>query len=172
MSGIDRLDRPGFLAHALAIENEAVERYTTFAEQMEVTNNPEVAELFREMARLENLHAREIEARIGDQPLPDPAPWDYQWPHGDAPEAIDFSETHYLMTPHQALTLVLAAERRAVEFFETVEGATSDEEVRRMAAEFAKEEREHVELVRKWRERYPPPEADWSDDPDPPNQLE
>lgn len=172
MNAIDMLELPGFLAYALAIENEAVERYTTFAGQMDVTNNPEVAGLFREMARLERLHAREIEARIGDQPLPVGAPWDFDWPHGEPPEAVDFSDTHYLMTPYQALTLMLEAERRAVGFFETVEDTTADEEVRGMAAELAAEEREHVELVRKWRERYPPPEKGWDEDPDPPNQME
>jgi len=172
MTTINMLERPGFLAYALAIENEAVERYTTFAGQMEVTNNPEVAELFYEMARLEELHAREIEARAGDEVLPDASAWDFEWPHGDSPEAVDFSDTHYLMTPYQALTLVLEAEQRAVDFFETVESSTTDEEVRAMAAEFAEEERGHVELVRKWRNRYPPPEKDWDHDPDPPNQLE
>ena len=172
MNRINMLERSGFLAHSLAIENDAVERYTTFAEQMEVTNNPEVAELFREMARLEGLHAREIEAKNGNQPLPDGASWEFEWPHGDSPEAVDFSDTHYLMTPYQALTLVLKAEQRAVEFFETVERASTDKDVRKMAAEFAREEREHVELVLKWRQRYSPPDENWDDDPDPPNQLE
>jgi rubrerythrin len=172
MSAIDTLKRSGFLAHALAIENEAVERYTTFAGQMDVTNNREVADLFREMARLEQLHASELEDRIGEAKLPEGASWEFDWPHGESPEAVDFSDTHYLMTPYQALTLVLQAEQRAVEFFEHVEQATGDDDVRKMAAEFAEEEREHVDLVRKWRDRYPPPEHDWDHDPDPPNQLE
>jgi rubrerythrin len=172
MSAVNMLEWPGFLAYSLQIENDAVERYTTFAEQMEVTNNPEVAELFREMARLEGIHAREIEAQIGSQALPDGASWEFEWPHGDAPESVDFSDTHYLMTPYQALTLVLEAEQRAVAFFETVERDSNDEKVRELAAEFAGEERGHVELVRRWRDRYPPPEEDWDHDPDPPNQLE
>jgi len=169
---LDKLEWSGFLAYSLALENEAVERYTTFAEQMDVTNNPEVAELFREMARLETLHAQEIEKQIGDRKLPENAAWEFDWPQGDSPEAIDFSETHYLMTPYQALSLVLRAEQRAVEFFETVKRDTSDDKVREVAAEFAEEEQGHVELVRKWRERYPRPEQDWDDDPDPPNEME
>jgi len=172
MNTVDKLKRTGFLAYSLAIENEAVERYTTFAEQMEVTNNPEVAALFREMARLEQLHADEIEVKIGDMTLPQPPSWEFEWPHGDSPEAVDFSDTHYLMTPYQALGLVLEAEQRAVEFFEHVEKATEDAEVRQLAAEFAREEREHVDLVNAWRGRYPPPAADWDEDPDPPNQME
>jgi len=172
MNALKLKDCSAFLMYALAIENEAVERYTTFAEQMEVTNNQEVADLFQEMARIEGLHAKEIEAQIGDREMPEMAPWEYQWPDGESPEAPDFSDTHYLMTPYQALTLMLKSEQRAVAFFESVERDCSDEKVREMAAEFAGEEREHVELVRKWRERYPPPDQDWDEDPDPPNQLE
>lgn len=172
MSAVNMLEWPGFLAYSLQIENDAVERYTTFAEQMDVTNNPEVAGLFREMARLEAIHAKEIEAQIGSQAMPGGPSWDFVWPHGDAPESVDFSDTHYLMTPYQALTLVLEAEQRAVEFFETVARDSSDDKVRELATGFAAEEREHVELVRQWRERYPPPDKDWDDDPDPPNQLE
>ena len=161
-----------FLAYALAIEEEAAERYAVFADQMETTNNPEVAELFREMERLEGLHAEEIEKMIGSSGVDHMHPWELDWGDGDAPEAVDFSDTHYLMTPHQALTLVLKAEKRAVKFFSTVAGGEADEEVRRMAAEFAEEEKEHVKWVKKWRKKYPPPADDWAEDMDPPNALE
>src|SRR5512134_4189528 len=46
-----------FLARAWAMEVEAVERYSTLADAMEEHNNPEVAELFRKLARIEQLHA-------------------------------------------------------------------------------------------------------------------
>ena len=91
---------------------------------------------------------------------------------GDAPEAVDFSDTHYLMTPHHALTLVLKAEKRAVKFFSSVAKGKAEEEVREMASEFAKEEKEHVKWVKKWRKKYPPPAEDWAEDMDPPNALE
>ena len=41
-----------FMAQALAMEREAVERYTEFADAMEVHNNREVAAMFRTMAQL------------------------------------------------------------------------------------------------------------------------
>jgi rubrerythrin len=170
LNALNVKDRSAFLMYALAIENEAVERYTIFAEQMEVTNNREVAELFREMARIETLHVTEIETQIGDREMPEMAPWEYEWPDSASPEAPDFSDTHYLMTAYQAISLVLEAERRAEEFYGSVARDCSDEEVRKMAADFASEEREHVEIVLKWRKRYPPPEQDWDEDPDPPNQ--
>jgi len=48
------------LAHAKAMESEALERYLELAEQMEVHHNPEVAELFRKMARVERKHVEKI----------------------------------------------------------------------------------------------------------------
>ena len=161
-----------FLAYALAIEEEATERCAVSADQMETTNNLEVARLFREMERLEGEHARQIEELIGDANVPHLNPWELDWGDGDAPEAVDFSDTHYLMTPHQALTLVLKAEKRAVKFFSAVAKGDADDEVKRLASEFADEEREHVAWVKKWRKKYPRPDEDWAEDMDPPNALE
>lgn len=161
-----------FLAHALAIEEEAAERYAVFADQMETTNNPDVATLFREMERLECEHARHIEEMIGSSDVARLNPWELDWGDGDAPEAVDFSDTHYLMTPHQALTLVLKAEKRAVKFFSAIAKGKADADVKRMASEFAKEEKEHVKWVKKWRKKYPPPGEDWAEDMDPPNAVE
>ena len=41
------------LAYSLAIEQEAAERYAELADQMEVHNNHEVAELFHKLAVIE-----------------------------------------------------------------------------------------------------------------------
>ena len=161
-----------FLVYALAIEEEASERYAVFADQMETTNNPEVAGLFRKMEQLENEHAREIEKLIAGANVPHINPWELDWGDDDPPEAVDFSDTHYLMTPHQALSLVLKAEKRAVKFFSSVAKGDVDEDVKRLASEFAEEEREHVAWVKKWRKKYPRPDEDWAEDMDPPNALE
>lgn len=161
-----------FLAHALAIEEEAAERYAVFADQMETTNNPEVAKLFRDMERLEREHARRIESLAEGHDLPRLYPWALDFGGGQPPEAVDYSATHYLMTPYQALSLVLKAERRAAEFFDRLADGDGDPEMRRLAAEFAAEEHEHVAMVDQWRKRYPPPAEGWDEDPDPPNELE
>ena len=47
-----------FMARAYTMELEAVERYAQFAEQMDVHNNREVAELFRKLSAIEALHAK------------------------------------------------------------------------------------------------------------------
>ena len=54
-----------FMAQALAMEREAVERYTDFADSMETHNNREVAAMFRTMAGYEAKHAEQIKAQMG-----------------------------------------------------------------------------------------------------------
>ena len=152
MTGIRSL--PDLLSHALAIETEAVERYTMLADQMEVHNNPELVAIFRKLAHVEGLHAKEIEERAAGLDMPDLKPWEYEWGGGESPEASDPTE--------------VAAEQRAFAFFDDLVGKVEDAEVRKLAKEFAEEEREHVALVEELLERYPQPAADWDDDPDPP----
>ncbi|MDH3453370.1 MAG: ferritin family protein [Gammaproteobacteria bacterium] len=158
------------LAHSLAIEAEAEERYTMLAEQMEVHNNDEVAQLFRRLAEIEGKHIAKVKAMSGIEPIPHIAPWDLRWQGKNSPEAPEFEDVHYLMTPHHALELALQGECYAAEFFADVAASARDETVRQMAAELAEEEREHVALVEKWLARYPKPRRDWAQDHDPPGQ--
>lgn len=76
---INTLDE--LLAHAHELEREAVERYEDLADQMEVHNQPELAELFHKMAAIEQQHVDKVESLAGSQPRP-LAPWDYQWQTG------------------------------------------------------------------------------------------
>ena len=96
---------------------------------------------------------------------------DLQW-EGEAPEAIDSSDVHYLMTPHHALQLALRHEKRAADFFAELVETVANEEVRTMAKQLAEEEFEHVRLLEEWLKKVPKPDDDWSDDPDPPNTQE
>jgi len=172
MSAPDILDLPHFLAHAHAMEVEAAERYRLLANQMEVHNNPEVAELFVTLAEIEARHAKEILLRAGHDGLPDLAFWQFGWTGAEGPETAEFETAHYLMTPHHVLTVALDGERRAFEFFDRVARETSSVDVRRIAREYAEEEREHIAMVRELLGRCPQPTSDWSDDPDPPRALE
>jgi rubrerythrin len=95
---------------------------------------------------------------------------DYAWGNLESPEAIPFGEMHYLIQPHQALTLALAAEERALAFYTDVVNQAPTDDLRNLAEEFVLEEAEHVALVREWLQRYPEPEHDWDTDDDPPVQ--
>jgi rubrerythrin len=161
------------LTNALAMENEAHERYLDLAEQLEVHHNTEVAALFRKMATIEQIHVRKILVRAGDLKLPHLPPWEYRWAGADSPEAAGLDEAHYMMTPHHALSMALRAEQRALDFYTKVlESGAGDTAMRELARELAEEEREHVELIETWISKYPKPTADWAEDPDPPSHQE
>ena len=75
-----------------------------------------------------------------------------------------------LDSPFPALYITLRYARenevRAMEYYAKVGKDSSDPEVRRLAAEFAAEETEHVEALDDWLARTPRPAAPWSQDPD------
>ena len=157
-----------FMSHAYAIEIEAQERYQQFAEQMELHNNREVAQLFRKLADIEGLHAKHILAETGWASLPAmPVPYAGSLEE-EGPETAPFESLHYLMKPYHALEIALRCELEAVKYFEDIAASTSSERVRAAAAEMAADEREHVELVRDWLKRVPQPGPGWDEDPDPP----
>jgi len=156
------------LARAYAIEREAQSRYADLADQMQVHNNTELAELFGKLAEIEGKHAAKIKSRTAGAELPYISPLAYRWPGAEAPENVDISVAHYLMTPHHALKMALAGEQRAVEYFQDLTDRAADPDARALAEEFVEEEREHVELVKKWLEKYPEPEEGWDEDHDPP----
>ena len=109
-----------------------------------------------------------VEQMSGGRELPHIPPWEFRWPESESPEAPIDGEVHYLMTPYHALSLALAGEQRAADFFAMVAESASDAVVREMASQLRDEEREHVSLVEEWLHRYPEPDSDWDDDPDPP----
>lgn len=160
------------LAHAKAMEDEACERYTELADQMDVHNNPEVAELFRKMAEVEQIHVRKIIERAGDMELPHIPPWEYRWVGNEAPQTVSVTDAHYLMQPYHALKLALKAEKRGFAFYTSVIETHTEESILELARELQEEEREHVAEIEAWLKKIPKPEDDWDEDPDPPAHQE
>ena len=161
-----------FMAQAWLMEVEAAQRYNEFADAMEMHNNRDVATMFRTMAGYETKHADAIMAEMGWTEFPPITPRSGDWPGAERPETAPGDAVHYLMQPWHALTLALAAERRAEKFFVELARVAKVESVRRAARELAAEEREHVELVLKWMKKVPPPDSDWSHDSDPPRNID
>ena len=160
-----------FFAQALAIEDEAAERYALLADQMEVHNNAEVAAIFHRMASVEREHRGEIDRRAGDAKIAgDPA--QFKWLDPDGPEATAFEDAHYLMTPRRALSLARFNEQRAVDYYEAIAAAATDPRIAAFAAEMAADERKHVTWVDGWMATYAPDEPDWDEDTDPPVNSE
>lgn len=157
-----------FLAHALAFENEAADRYDELGDSMEVHNNMDVAQLFRRMAGFSRMHADAVKGRAGDVALPHFKPWEFQWREAEGPEVAQVERTHYLMTPYHCLELALHNERRGLEFYRGVATASTDAEVKRLARQMAAEEQEHVLVLEDWLAKTPAPAPDWDVDLDPP----
>ncbi len=157
-----------FLTRAWGMEVEAVERYSMLADAMEEHNNAEVAELFRKLARIEQLHAdRILEENPGTQAPQLPA-GGLSWDTGEGPETADPGELHYRMQPYHALQIALRCEQRAHAFFTRVARISQSASVRKAAKGMAEEEAEHVRLIEDWLSRTPVPRKDWENDPDPP----
>lgn len=157
------------LAHALALEVEAVERYSDLAQLMQTHNNREVAALFTRMSEIEKLHVEEIRRQISARKLTRLPGIEYKWITAEGPETTDPADLHYLMTPYQALALALLNEQRACDFYKGVQAASPEGESRALAGELAEEEEEHVALIKAWLAKVPPPGEDWDYDDDQPN---
>lgn len=165
-------DEGDFMTRAWHMELEAVERYSILADAMEEHNNREVAELFRKLSRIEQLHADQILAEhLPKRPLLLP-PGGIRWDKGEGPETADPGELHYRMQPYHALQIALAGEQRAWQFFSKVARSAIFPAVRKAAREMAAEEAEHVQLIEDWLKRTPVPDRDWENDPDPPVQSD
>jgi rubrerythrin len=161
-----------FMAQAWLMEVEAAQRYNEFADAMEMHNNRDVAAMFRTMAGYETKHADAIMVEMGWTEFPPVTPRSGDWPGAEGPETAPGDAVHYLMQPWHALALSLAAERRAEQFFVELARVAKVDSVRRAARELAAEEREHVELVLEWMKKVPKPDLDWSNDPDPPRNMD
>jgi len=165
-AGIGSIDE--LMAYAYALEQEASERYSEFADAMETHNNREVAELFRKLARIENRHAEQVLEEMGWASPPAAPHGGYKWEGFEAPESGEVTELHYLMQPYHALQIALHNEKRARVFFEGLVKQARNAKVRKAAQELAGEEAEHVQLIEDWLKRTPKPDNDWAVDPDPP----
>jgi rubrerythrin len=136
---------PVFLAHAIKMENEAAERYLELADMMEAHNNLHVAKLFRDMNHFSILHRDSIKERAADVELPEMRAVDFRWII--PPEVADDEAFDYTLDPFHALQFARENEQRAAQFYRSVADDTADDEVKRLAIEFAEEEQEHTEQL-------------------------
>lgn len=176
MSEASPLDQPintlgELLAHALAMERDAADRYGELADQMEMHRKVEVAGIFRRLERAEQKHLAELEYMCADMDLPHIAPWDFKW-GGESPEAIAVDRVSYQMSVKGAVLLALDHEKRALGFYSRIASQTSDSEVKRLARQFAEEEMQHVTWLETWRDQCGPDDEKPLDDPDPPLSQE
>lgn len=154
---------PEFLAHAIALEREAAERYLELADMMESYRNDAVASTFRDMVHYSRLHHDSIVERAKGLALPALRSWQYRWRH--PPETGGEEAFDPQLTAYEALRYARENEFRAQAFYSQAAADAGDAEVRRLAEEFAAEEAEHVAALDDWLARTPRPSTPWREDP-------
>lgn len=133
-----------FLAHSLELEGEARERYSELADAISRHHNWPVAEFFRRMATEAEHHLREVMELAAGTILPELKAWEFQWPDAEAPETANYEALHYRMSLRQAMSLALANERAAEQYYHRVADTSIDARTAVLAARFAEEERSHA----------------------------
>jgi rubrerythrin len=141
------------LDFAILVEEEACDRYTDLARQMEAHNTQGAAEFFRFMVLNEAKHGRELTLRrfelFGTAPsrIDGSMVWDV--------EAPEFDEVRAFMPPRAALDVALRAEEKAYRFFAGALPHINDPQVHTLFEELMEEELVHQDLVRREIERLP-----------------
>lgn len=139
---------PDFLAHAIALEKEAADRYAELAEIMEDLGNRDVASIFRDMSRFSQKHAKDVEARVGSADMPQLKSWEYRWQ--TPPESGGDKGISFIMTPLNALDYAHANEVRGMNYYRSAAAESEDAEVRRLGGDFAAEEAAHAATLEQW----------------------
>lgn len=153
---------PEFLAHAIALEAEAAERYLELADMMEAHRNDEVAALFRSMVRYSRMHHDSIVVRAAGLTLPQLRSGEFRWRH--PPEAGGDEAFVPSLSAWSALCYARENESRAEDWYAEVAKHASLPDVRSLAAEFAAEEADHVQALDDWLARTPRPSLLWHQD--------
>jgi rubrerythrin len=163
---------PELLAHALAMETEAAERYGELADQMETHRKAAVAVIFRRLEIAERKHLVDLTERCKGIALPHYAPWDFKWRSNESPEAIDTGRVHYQLSVRDAVLLALEHERKATQFYADIADTAQAADVIGLARQFADEEREHVGWLETCLAECGLEDSKAVEDPDPPLSQE
>ncbi len=146
---------------AILVEDEAMERYNEFTQQMLTHHTEDSAHFFRFMAANEKKHGDELRKRRHKL-------------FGDAPCGVDrsllfdveappYNRARAFMSVYAALRVALDAEVKAWTFFDRALPTIKDPDVKALFSELREEEVEHQDLVNGEMAKLPP-EKDF--DPD------
>jgi len=158
-----------FLAYSLSLEEDSVERLEEMADMMAVHHQGDIERLFRQLAEYSKKHADDVLAICGNTELPVLKPWDFIWPGAEPPETCAYASAAYGMTTRQALTNMLMLERNTAEFYQEIAERSPNEDIAKLAQEFANEEISHASAIEEWLQRIPDGENSYPD-MDPPTE--
>jgi rubrerythrin len=165
-------EREHFLAHAIELESEALQRYQELADAMAVHNNPAVAAFFNAMVRESTLHCQKVTALAAGLVLPDIKAWEFEWPEAESPESVEYEAVHYRMSERAALQLALDNEFAARDFYQSWADRCEDSTTREWALEFSAEEADHARQLQQLMASLDPETLYQQEDDDPPHMPE
>ena len=142
-----------FLALSMLLEFESADRLRELAQTMHQHHAEELAELLDKLAGYSDLHASEIQELSDGHVLPDLATMGVSWEGLEGPETTMYESINPHMLPYDVLQIALRNEIKGKEFYTNISLNSPSEEVRKMAAEFASEENEHVGMIQRWIEK-------------------
>jgi rubrerythrin len=151
---------------ALAIEEEAKERYEEFTRITGGRYAGDAADMFRQMAGYEAKHWAELDRKRRE--LFGNAPRRVTSERIDDVEAPDRGQPRVFMSARQAVEVALASEMKAHDFFDEALKHVKDPSVRTLFEELREEEKRHVKMVGAWLGKLPPGpdvEEDEADEP-------
>lgn len=152
---------------AIAIEEEAKERYDEFAEQLEAHRTPEVAKFFRFMSDNEVKHAEVLATQRNELFGNEPSTADTSMLYDI--EAPDYDGARAFMSINDALEVALNAEIKAYDFYHEALPSVSEEEIVKLFTRLRDEEVRHQEMIKEIMAKVPDMDAfdpaDFADEP-------
>jgi erythrin-vacuolar iron transport family protein len=130
---------------AIAIEEEARDRYQEFADQLAAHRTADAAGFFARMARIEEIHRSTLAARR-EALFPGEPPATLRASIFDV-EAPEYDAARAFMNLREALETALSSEKKAHAFFVAAIPQLGHAEVRALFTELREEEIEHQQLV-------------------------
>ena len=142
-----------FLSYAVKVEEDAAVHFEQLSKSMADCGNQDVAALFEQLGSYSRLHLEEAKAKCARFDAVLALPPSSAWPDSETPERTTLWAGDPLLSRLGALKFALQGERRGFEFYYAVAGTTTDPEIRAVAKEFVREEKAHVEELKRWIEQ-------------------
>lgn len=138
------------LGIAVAMEAEAAARYDDLEAEMNRQGDRPMADLFGRLARLEREHAEGVARWAERTGAGRPVPVEVGW---EMPESFSTATDLSRLTPYEALAAAVRNEERAFSFYTYLAAIADAAAVRERAEALAREELEHVALLRGMRRK-------------------
>jgi rubrerythrin len=139
-----------FLSLSILLEYESADRLRELSKFMLSHQATELSELLETLAGYSDQHASEIRELSEGKVLPELATLDLSWEGLEGPETTAYESVNPNMSVEDMLQVAMRNEVKGQDFYIDISLNSPDEAVRKLAAEFASEENEHVAMLEKW----------------------